>query len=464
MNYIYFFRRSLFLRTRTIGLLTCLLPLSTVCRAQYNIHFVDTLDKTIEAKADDLDIKGVAAAVLFPDGTIWTKAVGHYGSNELRADMLYEMGSSTKTMVAAIILLLEQENKLSLNDTLYKFMAPIEHVPWGITVKQLLNHSSGLYNYSSHPDFAPEIKNNRTKFWQPDSLLKYFLNPPHFPAGTSWLYNNTNYILLGKVIEAVEGKAFHLVLRDRIFVPQQLNHSYLAAYESYPEEKAGTWLNNGTYSGDPFISFMSAAWAAGGLICPPEDLASWSRQLYSGNVLADSSMDKMIDVIQTAPNEAYGLGMTARIYKGKEYLGHKGSTLQNSFMDYSLTSDFSVVTVCIEQGKDSEPSLIHDAIIDIIEFKLPHVVVGLNEEKRFSALQVYPNPSDHTIRIQLNEAENSLSNTLRIYSPNGQLVKAIKVTSGNGITLNKSELGTGIFYLQLVNEKGISGTEMIIFQ
>lgn len=461
MDHIYFFRRSLLLR----GLLSCSLLLFFVnSRAQYSAYFTDTLNKTMEEKADDFGIKGVAAAVIFPDGSVWTKATGQYGTKELKADMLYEMGSNTKTMVATMILLLEQENKLSLDDTLYKFIAPIAHVPWGITLKQLLNHSSGLYSYTNHPDFFTEINTNTTKFWEPDSLMKYFLDEPSFTAGASWEYSNTNYILLGKVIEAVEGKSFHAALRDRIFTPLQLDHSYLGAYESYTEEKAGTWLMNGVYFDDPFVALMSSAWAAGAVISPPEDLASWAWQLYRGDVLADSSLDKMRDVIQLSPNNGYGLGVFERTYKGKKYLGHGGTTLQNSAMDYSLTSDFSVVTVCIDQGKYNEPTLIQNAIIDIIEFKLPHVVAGLdNEKERFSALQAYPNPSTHFINIRLNNSEKMLSNTLHVYSANGQLIKTIN-SLRNDMVLNKSEFGTGIFYVQLSNEKGISGTKMIVFQ
>ena len=123
-----------------------------------------------------------------------------------RADTHFRIASNTKTMTAAVIVQLAQEGKLSLDDPVSKY---VPGVPNGdnITIAELLEMRSGLYNYTDAPELSASLDRDPTKVWTPDELLAIaFAHPPNFPPGTAYEYNNTNYALLGLIAEKVDGK------------------------------------------------------------------------------------------------------------------------------------------------------------------------------------------------------------------------------------------------------------------
>lgn len=435
--------------------------LGTSLRAQMNLAFQDTLQKALDARATQLNVKGVAAAVVFPDGSAWSGASGNHGSQPLGSDMLFEMGSNTKTYVAAIILQMQEEGKLDIEDTLYRFLNPIDKVPYGITLKQLLNHTSGIYSYTSHPDFATFINNNPSHKFNIDTIYAKYLNAPSFPAGSSWEYSNTNYLLLGQVIEAVDQKDFHLSLRDRMLKPLGLDETFLDEYENYTQERTGTWLTNGTYFTMQFTSFMSGAWAAGAILSTPEDLAQWAFELYGDKVLNAASMNAMRTTVNIAPNQGYGLGMFTRSYRGKAYHGHGGTTLQNSQMEYSMESDFSCVTVVNEQDRATASSIIQNMIIDIVERGLPFV--GVEAVSDLPEFVLYPNPSESEIHVDF-KGQSTQGFTGMVFNTSGQSIRSYE-TIDQQLTISKTDLGSGLFYLILTDSQGSAVLrETIVFR
>ncbi len=431
-----------------IILTIALLLFSNTAKAQLSKQFADTLTKTLELKAQQLNIRGVSAAIVFPDSSVWKHTVGKAGTKPLNTDMLFEMGSNTKTFTMALILLLEEEGKLSIDDTIYKYLKPIKNIANGITIKQLLQHTSGIYSFTNHNDFTNKVNNgDPNKIIEVDSILKNYINPMVNTPGKVWQYSNTNFILLGKIIEKVTGKAYHTVMREKLLTPLGLKHTYLSEYEAHTEEKAEAWLGGLGYEGIRYRSFLSAAWAAGGIISTAEDLAKWAKLLYSGKVLSNASYKKMITQLEIDGNKyLFGLSTFFSYYNNTLYLGHGGTTLQHSEMQFGARLDYSCVIVANDQEAFNELITTKKALYDIVESMLP-LALSKKEVKK-PQFKVFPNPSNTIVNIVIENPTDK--HTIKVYSISGKLIQQFVGTTTT-TQLNKTNIGEGIFIVEVHN-------------
>ena len=188
----------------------------------------------MEITARKLLVPGAVVLLRTPQGEF----IVTYGTTRLgakttpRADTHFRIASNTKTMTAAVIMQLAQEGKLSLNEPILKY---IPSVPNGdhITIAELLEMRSGLYNYTDAPEFFATLDRDPTKVWTPEELLAIaFKHPPNFPPGTAYQYCNTNYALLGLVAEQVDGRPLARAMQDRLFGPLGLRNTVLPASTS----------------------------------------------------------------------------------------------------------------------------------------------------------------------------------------------------------------------------------------
>lgn len=445
----------------TIALINLFIPLSSkTVFGQMNIAFADTLEQTILNYQSSFNMKGVAGAVVFPDGSTWSSATGNYGDNELNTNVLFDIGSNTKSMISAIVLLMEEEELLSIEDTLYHFISPVVNVPYGITLKELMNQTSGIANYTEHEDFFDAVFDDTEFFWHPDSVLIHFSNPPLFEAGADWSYSNTNYILLGKVIEAVDDAPLNEVLYNRLFSPNGLNNSFLDAYDTYALPRTGAYFG-ADYWETEFVSLKSTAWSAGAVIATPDDFALWCYDLCSGNFLTEESMTKLRTGITFDDGSTYGLGIEERTYNGRPYLLHGGTTMQNSEMDYSIDTDFSVVVMNLDQGFYAETRALQVRFIDILEFVIADYYASVEENEIAPAINAFPNPSNNQIQINFSKQLNNVDGVIEVYNSIGELV--FKNLLQEEMQLNKEEIGTGVFLVKVFNENSLVGYERIVF-
>jgi D-alanyl-D-alanine carboxypeptidase len=185
----------------------------------------------VDTTAHELLIPGVVVLLHTPQGEF---AVA-YGTTLLgtksppRADTYFRAASNTKTMTAAVIMQLAQEGKLSLDDAVSKY---VPGVPNGgnITLAELLEMRSGLYNYSNAPEISASMDHDPTRVWSPAGLLAIaFAHPPNVPPDTAFEYNNTNYLLLSLVAEKVDHKPLAQSMQDRLFGPLHLQHTVFPA-------------------------------------------------------------------------------------------------------------------------------------------------------------------------------------------------------------------------------------------
>lgn len=453
------------LKFNVINLVLGLLFFSTgfTAAAQMSLQFADTLEQTLINFANNANMEGVTSAVIFPDGSTWSTAHGNHGSTALSTDMLYDIGSNTKSMVSALILMLEEDGLLSINDTLYQFINVVDNVPYGITLKQLLEQRSGIANYTEHPDFIDSVLfNNQSTFWHPDSLLSRFLEAPLFTAGQYWYYSNTNYVLLGKVIEAIEGQPLNTVLTNRLFSPFNLSNSYLETYDSYSQIKTGAYMSPGNYWGpSSFYAMMSTTWAAGGVVSTPNDFVSWCHQLFRGDILSSTAFTKMKTGTNFGGGNIYGLGIEKIRYNNRSYLMHGGNTMQNSEMHYSLESDFSVAVMNIDQGFYDETKDLQNALIDVLEYAVHHVLSTSNHE-RMITFRAYPNPSRGTILVDLPNEFMKEKVNFELYNTQGKIVYQGQF-SNNQLIIDKADVGEGVFIVKLFNDNTHIGNQRVVF-
>ena len=196
------------------------------------------LQTTVDTAARELLIPGAVVLLRTPQGefaiTFGTTQLGT--TTPPRADTHFRIASNTKTMTAAVILQLAQEDKLSLGDHVSKY---VPGVPNGdtITIAQLLEMRSGLYNCTDAPAVSAQLDRDPTKIWTTDEVLAIaFKQPPNDPPDTKFEYNNTNYALLGLIAEKVDGKPLARSMQDRLFGPLGMKNTVLPAqhFEQHP--------------------------------------------------------------------------------------------------------------------------------------------------------------------------------------------------------------------------------------
>jgi D-alanyl-D-alanine carboxypeptidase len=234
------------------------------------------------------------------------------GKVPARPDDRFRIGSITKTFVATVVLQLVGEGKLSLDDTVDDVLPGKLRGGAAITVRQLLQQTSGLHDYLSDPKvIAPYLRGNLGYVWTPQKLLALAnAHSANFAPGTKWEYSNTNYLVLGLIVEAVTGNPLAAELRRRVFEPAGLRST---TFDSKPtiagRHMHGYVLDNKKLSDASVIS-PTPAWAAGAITGTAEDVARFFRALLQGRLLkADLLAEMQKTRPMDSPGDAYGLGL-----------------------------------------------------------------------------------------------------------------------------------------------------------
>ncbi|MFD5745731.1 serine hydrolase domain-containing protein [Streptomyces sp. NPDC127033] len=265
---------------------------------------------------------------------------------ERRAPDRFRVGSLTKTFVATVVLQLEAEGRIGLDDTVESLLPGVVRGNGNdgraVTVRQLLNHTSGLFSYTADPEFRDRIFTekflvHRYETWTPRQLADLALtHRPDFAPGTGWKYSNTNYVLAGMIVEKVTGRPYADEVERRILRPLGLRATSLpgtAVRLPMPSGRAYAVL-----SADPVPKVEdvtelnpSVAGAAGEMISNTADLNTFVSALLRGELLPARQLAEMretVSVTDGKPNTSgpgYGLGlMRLELSCGKEVWGHDG--------------------------------------------------------------------------------------------------------------------------------------------
>jgi len=157
--------------------------------------------------------------------------------------MLFAIGSITKNFVAALTLQLVEEGVLSLDAPFSKWLPAYPHVDSTATLRQLLNHTSGIYMFWSNQKIWDDLKRDRTKVWTPEEVLSY-IKEPSFAPGEGWRYSNTNYLLLAMIIEKATASKLSTEFKQRFWQPLGITNAYLSIQEDIPDSQAHVFGDN----------------------------------------------------------------------------------------------------------------------------------------------------------------------------------------------------------------------------
>ncbi len=303
--------------------------------------------------AESYSANGPGAAVLVARGdeVIYRGARG-LASVELKVplspEQSFRIGSVTKQFAAAGLLKLIDAGKLGLDDPLSKFLPDF---PNGakITVRQLLNHTSGTKSYT---DIAGVMDGPIRKDLNTAALVASFKDlPADFAPGEKWAYNNSGYVLVGAVIEAASGKSWHAQLTESVLAPYGLVHTVFGADDALIDGMArGYTVRNEVVAPATFLS-MTQPHAAGALVSTVDDLHRWNRTLHGGKLLSAESYTAMITPAGAATEANYGFGISRGTLRGHELLQHGGGIF--GFSSHLLYVPDAQLSVVVLQNADA---------------------------------------------------------------------------------------------------------------
>jgi CubicO group peptidase (beta-lactamase class C family) len=236
-------------------------------------------------------------------------------------DTPFRLGSIAKQFTAALVLRLVAEGRISLDDPLSRFFPDWPRPGARATVRQLLNHTSGLQDFSKIPGWI--VRNRHREARTADLVALSRSLPAKAEPGTAWEYNNGGYVMLGAIVEQVTGKAWHEALAERITGPLGLRTTAHAA----PEAAARGYTEEDGRQAPVQLSHMSVAHAAGGLHGSVADMARWARALHRGRLVPEPLYAEMTGPARLADGstESYGFGLRLREIRGRRALVHGGA-------------------------------------------------------------------------------------------------------------------------------------------
>jgi D-alanyl-D-alanine carboxypeptidase len=327
--------------------------------ATFNQH----LQEQLQAQMKSMHVPGAVVFVQSAHTGSWTASLGtsNVETHEpMHANNHFRIGSITKTLTGTVILQLVDEGKLKLNDPVSKYQREVSNGTH-ITIRELLNMRSGLYNYSEDTDFGKALVAQPTKVWTPKELIAIaFKHQPYFAPNQDYHYSNTNFILLGMIIEQITKHPVEQEFQQRIFKPLGMNNTSLPALSSaalpspYSQGYAlnNTVLPNGqkvepNSPGDKLINVTtwnpSWGWTAGSAISTLHDLQIWSTALATGKLLKPATQkERLTWYSSVAPNLGYGLAIAD--FSG--FIGHNGQIPgYQSFMGYMPEKDATIIVL-----------------------------------------------------------------------------------------------------------------------
>ena len=246
----------------------------------------------------------------------------------LRPADQFRVGSITKTAVSVVALQLAEQGRLSLRDSIESWLPHVVPNGSAITLRMLLNHTSGIFNYTDDQDFFATVLAHPYRHWSPRELVDVATShPPVFAPGTDWSYSNTNYILVGLVLQKATGKSVADLVQQRVIRPLHLENTYLAGTAGFRSRFAHGYAPPGLL-GDGYVDLSrwspSWAWAAGALVSNAPDLARFYQSLLSGRLLSPAMLHQMTTTVSAAPGLGYGLGIFTADTPCGTIWGHDG--------------------------------------------------------------------------------------------------------------------------------------------
>jgi D-alanyl-D-alanine carboxypeptidase len=342
------------------------------------------LDEAIRSGMKRASVPGAIVGVWREGQPPYVRAFGvrDTASGEpMATNLSMRIGSNTKAFVATALLMLAERGKLGLDDPIDRY---VKGVPSGdhITLRQLAQMRSGLFNYAADPDTSRAIYQQSHRQWTPQELLEAsFRHPPLFPPGTDFDYSNTNTVLLGLVVEKISGQSLASFIEQNILKPEGLTRTVFPAGAEIPSPHSrGYYKMPDGKIVDATDWNPSWGWAAGNMISTLEDLRVWTRDLATGKLISPAMKQEQQQFL-SAPPEGDGALYGLALENQNGWIGHNGNI--NSYMvyPYYLPSERMTLVVMLNSGADIPGSWL--MMQDITRVISPnHVWPGLPKEEK----------------------------------------------------------------------------------
>ncbi|MDI3316007.1 MAG: serine hydrolase domain-containing protein, partial [Mycobacterium sp.] len=295
------------------------------------------LQEALDREVSRLRVPGIQASVRVGRFT-WSGVSGYQDLNRqhpLHPTDILRIGSVTKTFTAGVVLKLAERGLVNLDDPIARWLPDLPHAG-KITVRHLLNHTSGLRNYTDDLWCLARTLLFPKRVWQPADLVAVIHGKPlYFDPGTAHHYSNTNYVLLGLISEKATGKPMVQLYRELIFDPLGLRNTSFVPYEPTPERLVTGFERDLIPFGIQRIPPDNTAWptgayAAGAIVSTSEDLRAWIDALFTSDFLRPETRVQMTRFVDATDPDipaqtGYGLGLRRLVVDGNELWGHTGT-------------------------------------------------------------------------------------------------------------------------------------------
>ncbi|MDB9529423.1 serine hydrolase [Oscillatoria sp. CS-180] len=337
--------------------------------AELRTDLQDSLDQTVT----DSGIPGATAAVITPEGYTWLGASGVANLEvpmAMQSDAPFKIGSITKTFTATVVLQLTEEGLLSLDEGIAQWLpnevAAVIPNSDTITVRQLLNHTSGVANFQRSEAYTTALLAEPTRIWQPEERLTYVSElEPDFDPGQGWTYSASNYHLLDLIIQTVTDSTIADQIQARITNPLGLANTYLYEGEMIPTDLVqgyqDVFAEDGSYGEDGVLDNVTAAnassnSASGGIISTAEEVAYFTQALFSGELINPDTLEEMLTFVDARDDKRYGLGLWEEETPVGTAWGHDGGVLgYQSQMFYAPNQNMTSVALINQRESPGQP-------------------------------------------------------------------------------------------------------------
>ncbi len=279
--------------------------------------------------------------------------------------MQYSIGSISKQFTAAAVLLLQQDGKLTLDDPVSKFLPGLTRGS-EVTLRMLLSHTSGYQDFWPEDYVMPSMRVPTTAAHIMDMWAK---RPLDFDPGTEWQYSNTNYVIVGRVVEQVSGMPLIDLLRKRIFVPLDMDNVYNSDASHLPATDPTGYERHAL--GPPRPSPQEGAgwmFAAGELAMPAHDLALWDISIIRQSLLDAASYAQMLTpvLLKNGTSTGYGLGTFIGTSDGHKYIQHSGEVSGFVSQNLIFPDDRAAIVVLTNEMATQAAGLIAEHITPLV--------------------------------------------------------------------------------------------------
>jgi CubicO group peptidase (beta-lactamase class C family) len=426
---------------------------------QSNNFLSQTIDNLIQETY--LSTEPGAAVIVVREGEVVLRKGQGLANLELgvpiEPDMVFRIGSITKQFTAVAILMLAEQGKLTLDDSISRFLPDYPTHDYLITVRHLLTHTSGIKSYTAMPEWPPVWRKDFTV----QELIDFFKYQPMVSApGKRWAYNNSGYILLGAIIEKVSGQSYEQFIQQNIFDPLGMRQSYYDDPARIIQRRvAGYEMSSDGFVNAAYLS-MTQPYAAGALASTVDDLALWDSALYTERLLKHETLKQahIPQSLMDGSSTGYGYGWIVSEYAGHQFVEHGGGIhgfrarlirIPDSRVFVAVLSNnggvspellaFKIAALAIDQPySDPKPFELQPEVLTLYEgvyegSATKEIHITCEENRLF--FQYGENSREELIPLSQNEFffKDMSLDRLRFVSDTNEVVNAMEIRSRTGI-------------------------------